>query len=278
MEDKYVIKYYYNNKFIGYFNSFGEGRGFTWTRLYADKNKDYIRKYKSETGAKIASNSTYFENSNWLIINSDNKKVLELSFEDSFIDEIKDQGFGIYKDKITKEICKLSEIGKEKVDLSELKEIETKYAKHIQSKVKTEGRNKLMKKDLKKQWEDIMELLNVSEEDISGGIVYLDKITLDQVNKIKEIAKDFYNDDDRQNNSPSCKELIDFVEENPQFIFEGYIVTPEREDYRFTITAIKAPNNKLNIEIMNNYINSLDEDSFPDEFDTYDGYIRAWWD
>ena len=141
MEDRYVIKYYYNDKFIGYHNSYGESRGFVWTRIYAGSDEKYIKKYNSERGANIASNSGYYDNSHDLIINEDVGKAITVTFDNCFIKEIRDKGFGIYADKIRKEICKLSEIGNDKIDLSELKEIEERYMKHIEEKINKENKN-----------------------------------------------------------------------------------------------------------------------------------------
>ena len=45
--ERYVIKYYYDDNFIGYHNSYGESRGMVWTRLYAGNDSQYIKKYNS---------------------------------------------------------------------------------------------------------------------------------------------------------------------------------------------------------------------------------------
>ena len=42
MNDKHIVKYYYNNKFIGYHNSFGESKGMIWTRIYTGNDEKYI--------------------------------------------------------------------------------------------------------------------------------------------------------------------------------------------------------------------------------------------
>ena len=41
--ERYVIKYYYNDNFIGYHNSYGESRGMVWTRIYAGNDSQYIK-------------------------------------------------------------------------------------------------------------------------------------------------------------------------------------------------------------------------------------------
>ena len=50
--ERYIIKYYYNDNLIGYHNSYGESRGMIWTRIYAGNDSQYIKKYNSLQGAK----------------------------------------------------------------------------------------------------------------------------------------------------------------------------------------------------------------------------------
>lgn len=132
--ERYIIKYYYNDNLIGYHNSYGESRGMVWTRIYAGNDSQYIKKYNSLQGAKIASNSPYYINSHDLIINTDASPIT-VHFDNCFIKEIRNKGFGILEDKVRKEICKLSEIDNEEINLSELEEIEANYINHIQEEI-----------------------------------------------------------------------------------------------------------------------------------------------
>lgn len=139
--ERYVIKYYYNDNFIGYHNSYGESRGMVWTRIYAGNDSQYIKKYNSLQGAKIASNSPYYSYSHDLIINTDASPIT-VHFDNCFIKEIRNKGFGILEDKVRKEICKLSEIDNEEINLSELEEIEAKYMNHIQEEIDSNKNSK----------------------------------------------------------------------------------------------------------------------------------------
>ena len=287
MEDRYVIKYFYNNKFIGYHNSYGESRGFVWTRIYAGSDPKYIKKYNSERGAKIGANSGYYENSRELIINSDNDTI-SVRFDNSFVDEIRNQGFGIFENKIKKEIGKLSEIGTDQIDLSELKEIEERFMEYIQKDTEkkdedftfkpTNISNQEVNSDLQNQFNEILKILDKENEEIIGGLIYDNEVLLSQLEAIKEIAPDFWNDTSTHNNSPSCIQILEFMRKNPQFVAETYIVNPERDDYRFDIVGVKAPTSKENKIILYDFINSLGVDNQPDEYGEYQGYIRAWWD
>ena len=289
MEDRYVIKYYYNDKFIGYHNSYGESRGFVWTRIYAGSDEKYIKKYNSERGANIASNSGYYDNSHDLIINEDVGKAITVTFDSCFIKEIRDKGFGIYADKIRKEICKLSEIGNDKIDLSELKEIEERYMEHIKEKINKENKNEDIEfhptqkesevdPSLQEQWDVALKILNLEDDDIIGDYIYFDHTTIEQLHALIEAMPDFWDSEMAHNDCPGNGVLLKFIEENPQFVAEIGIAGPDRSDYRLEIVGIKAESNKDNKIILYDFINSLGIDNQPDEYGEYSGYTRAWWD
>lgn len=284
-EDKYVIKYYYDNKFIGYHNSYGESRGMVWTRLYAGSEEQYIKKYDSERGAKIGSNSAYWEYSHDLIINTDSDHVT-VHFDNCFIKEIRNQGFGISEDKIRKEICKLAEIGNDTVDLSELKEIEARYNKHLDDMNKkdeaiqfhpTQDKDEV-DPNLQEQWDTALNILGLEDDDIVGDYIYFDHATIEQLHALITVMKDFWDPEMMHNDCPGNGVLLKFIEENPQFIAEIGIAGSDRDDYRLEIVGVKAESNKENKVILYDFINSLGIDNQPDEYGEYQGYTRAWWD
>lgn len=132
--------------------------------------------------------------------------------------------------------------------------------------------------NLQNQFNTILKILNKTEEDIIGGLVHIDDLTVEQLHAIIEAAPDFYNGDRNHNWSPSNNQFDKFITENPQFILEAYVVNPKREDYRFNIVGVKAPSNKENKVLLFDFINSLGTDNQPDEYGEYNGFIRAWWD
>ncbi len=73
-----------------------------------------------------------------------------------------------------------------------------------------------------------------------GGICRFDGLTLDTVQEL--IRKGFLARDERQNESPTVAEFMSFVKEhNPSnWIFHGYVVSPERDDCRVTIEGIES--------------------------------------
>jgi hypothetical protein len=76
-----------------------------------------------------------------------------------------------------------------------------------------------------------------------------------------------------QNDSPSVKEIIDFLKANPSFTAIGYVVSPKRPDTRISfegVIATKEPSVKEYREYVNTFRHA-------DEFDSGMPY-RAWFD
>ena len=114
----------------------------------------------------------------------------------------------------------------------------------------------------------------------NGGCRSFKGVSLDV---IKELVKnDFLKLDERQNDSPSTQEMIkvadDILEKDPaaKILFEGYAVTPFRNDYRVTITTIILISSKnIDDPIYESFIDLIKN---ADEIDKRDNFIYAWWD
>ena len=81
------------------------------------------------------------------------------------------------------------------------------------------------------------------------------------------------NPEETQNESPSIKEIMEFLKVNPSFTAIGYVVTPEREDTRISfegVIATKEPSKK-------EYKAYVEMCRSADEFDNKFPY-RAWYD
>lgn len=74
----------------------------------------------------------------------------------------------------------------------------------------------------------------------SDGIAYFQGISMDMLRQL--IAEGFLNPFERQNDSPTVKEMMDFCagEDEDNWIFHGYTVSPERIDYRVSIEGFEA--------------------------------------
>ncbi len=88
---------------------------------------------------------------------------------------------------------------------------------------------------------------------------------------LRRLVADGYADrDDTQNSAPSIGEFLDATARFPQMRFHGYVVSPEREDYRVSVEGFIAP---YSPDIVNEY-HSADEFTV----DPTDNTVRAWWD
>lgn len=135
----------------------------------------------------------------------------------------------------------------------------------------------ISKEEALKQYKDILEKLNIPEDEELGGLIYLD-LNKDDIKEI--ISHSAFSDTDISHNyAPVTQMFINFINDNPQFIAEGYLVNPNRDDYRFEIVGVKAKANRENKEALYDFINSLPDGlAQPDEYGDYEGYVRAWWD
>lgn len=72
----------------------------------------------------------------------------------------------------------------------------------------------------------------------SDGIAYFQGISMDMLRQL--MAEGFLNPFERQNDSPTVKEMMDFCAGEDNWIFHGYTVSPERIDYRVSIEGFEA--------------------------------------
>lgn len=134
---------------------------------------------------------------------------------------------------------------------------------------------------LNEEFTFICNTLNVSEDDLVGGIINVN-ITYDMIKKIMENTENYIDLSRTQNDSPTMETFINFCKEHPQFAMIGYVVSPKRDDYRISVDGIKGPNTEENIKLLDGFIRNAE--TMPDEYglctdDFFSGVvIRAWWD
>jgi len=74
-----------------------------------------------------------------------------------------------------------------------------------------------------------------------GGICHFENLTLTMLNKL--IENRFVDLDDKQNyNAPTIREYWELLKKYPDepITLHGYIVSPERDDYRISIEGLKG--------------------------------------
>lgn len=88
------------------------------------------------------------------------------------------------------------------------------------------------------------------------------------------VNKGFADPEDAQNNSPTLGELLNFAEEyGPNsYVFDGYVVSPNRSDCRVSVDSIKMVDNDFYSDEEEQAFEELTK--YADEKDF--GY--AWWD
>lgn len=113
------------------------------------------------------------------------------------------------------------------------------------------------------------------DEKYPGGIRYFHDMSYDTLKKLVE--ENFVNVDDKQNDAPSIKELMEYAENHQHMTFNGYAVELARPDYRISIDAIsqdfgKDKDVKTAMAEFSNHFSAADDF----QIDNSAGY--AWWD
>jgi len=107
-----------------------------------------------------------------------------------------------------------------------------------------------------------------------GGIAKT-TVTPDDIKWLLE--HDFIDPEERQNDSPSTEEFMEYVEGHEGVKFNIYAVSPDRPDYRVTIEEIS-----VTVQDDEDMIKFVDLFRYADEFElsrNKSGWkIEAWWD
>lgn len=140
-------------------------------------------------------------------------------------------------------------------------------------------RHPIMSLQLNLDWETRDKTIfgNADIEKYSGGIRHFEGISL---NTLKWLLKERFADPaDRQNESPTLKEFVEFAESLPDHLdveFDGYVVSYLRDDYRVTVDALTIyAEDELtvhDIQLMRSLTKNAD-----DSHVTQDSFW-AWWD
>lgn len=102
-------------------------------------------------------------------------------------------------------------------------------------------------------------------------IFRFDGVTAETLQKLVDLK--YADPDERQNEAPSIGEILEFLEENPDFTANGYAVTVRRDDYRISIEGVEG--NSRDFDQISRFMNMF---RFADEFESGVGYQRAWFD
>ena len=106
----------------------------------------------------------------------------------------------------------------------------------------------------------------------SGGVEWFDRASLEQIATV--YLEGFLDPSDQQNYSPTAGELLAFMCTHPAALASGYVVDPNREDYRVTIDAMELPEGSLDQESKQELLQLC---MYADEFSGANG-LYCWWD
>lgn len=116
---------------------------------------------------------------------------------------------------------------------------------------------------------------DVYDEKPIGGIKRFTRLATSGVNELERL--NLIDINERQNNAPSIAEFQKFANEHPNnnISFDGYTVVPERNDCRISIDAIQMSLNDY--QDLSDFV-ELCKGHTPDELNTENNQLRAWWD
>ena len=122
-------------------------------------------------------------------------------------------------------------------------------------------------------WELRDSMLNDVYGDKKGDydIFRFNGVTAETLQKLVDLK--FADPYERQNESPTIAEFLDFLNGNPDFTAHGYAVNVQRDDYRVSIEGVRA--NSHDEQQILRFIQMF---RMADEFEIENGYQYAWFD
>lgn len=107
-----------------------------------------------------------------------------------------------------------------------------------------------------------------------GGIRRFEGMPYSTLSKL--IDGDYVDLNDAQNYGPSISELYEFASSDPSaYTFDGYVVSPQRSDYRVSIDSINRVTSFAQAEDVVDFAEFI---KYADEFTINQNGGAAWWD
>ena len=70
-----------------------------------------------------------------------------------------------------------------------------------------------------------------------GGWRRFENLSLDTLKQL--VDQNYIDLDERQNNSPSVREIMEFMEKYPDYTAHGYVISAKRPDYRVSLEGVE---------------------------------------
>ncbi len=110
-------------------------------------------------------------------------------------------------------------------------------------------------------------------KDDSGGLIRLNRLSLSVVAQLYE--EKFIDPNDRQNLAPTAQEILAFMCRHPSALASGYMISPERDDYRVTIETVELPTKDATPAARQEF-ETLCKNA--NELDIQGDFLYCWWD
>lgn len=95
-----------------------------------------------------------------------------------------------------------------------------------------------MSRGLANQRDQIVFGENYNSEKYMGGIRRFDYLNAEDLNKLLNLG--LADPDEQQNEAPTTKEISNFLNNHQNFWAHGYVVSPERDDYRVSLEGVEC--------------------------------------
>lgn len=109
-------------------------------------------------------------------------------------------------------------------------------------------------------------------EKVSSGTMSLERIDVKTLELL--FRERFIDPNEKQNESPTAIQFLSFMQKYPVVLAQGYVVSPNREDYRITIDGLSVQPSYASGELKLAFFEFCKD---ADELNIEDG-LRAWWD
>jgi hypothetical protein len=129
-------------------------------------------------------------------------------------------------------------------------------------------------KELNKDWKRRDEIINGGRGKRDGGydVYHFEGMTLKTLKLL--FKENFIDPNEQQNCAPSCGTILKFMEANKRFTCHGYVVSPERSDYRVSIEGVELTK-KPTVADKDNFVETF---RMADEFTCNENGCYCWYD
>lgn len=105
-----------------------------------------------------------------------------------------------------------------------------------------------------------------------GGIRRFDHLNAEDLNKLLDLG--LADPDEQQNEAPTTKEIAKFLNDHQNFWAHGYVVSPERDDYRVSLEGVECGSD-YDLSDVQDFFSLF---KYPDEVSVEETGMYCWFD